>query len=324
VKIATFVAIGLSVAFSASAQRPAEDLFTSETLREALTRSDFADGVLTNNGPDLDRKLTSSDFGFSQDTFVAGYYFQDELKGLELGPMHVSLFDRGRREWIHEQNLGARIEKLGLRVGGSVTGILVTPQIILLDTHATPSAGFTVVLNRSLQILGSLGGYGPHAANDGSIWYHGNMVHFADVHQETLKFFDLTRRTESDVFPGSQLSAVARAYQRKIKAAVARLPADHPAHQRVDDFDRSIQFVTERNATSFGFMVTYRSFSLQNNGVDIPDLMTIARCDRERSGGWSCTERELEQVAREAGVRLDENKETIDRLVNAVLDRRTR
>jgi hypothetical protein len=44
------------------------------------------------------------------------------------------------------------------------------------------------------------------------------MVHFADTHQQTLKIFDVNRRSQHEIFPGPNLSPVAEAYRRQIKA----------------------------------------------------------------------------------------------------------
>jgi hypothetical protein len=325
VKLTVLLAAILCVTPNLFAQPPTVRLAMSGTLRKALERSGFDDGIRTNNAPDLDRKLTSSAFGTSTDTFVAGYYFQDELvDGQGLGPLHVSLFDRSRREWVYGQNVTADVEKLGLMAGGSVMGILVNPRIILLDTHFSPSAGFTVVLDRSLKVVTSLGGYGTRVTNEGLIWYFGDMVHFADTHQETLKIFDLDRRAEVEVFPGPKLSPVAEAYRRQIKTIYARLPAN----QHEDDFDRSIQFVVERSSTSFAFVAGYGSDYLDGTGVAHPTLTTIARCDRQQAGQWSCSEREIDQFAREIGADVSRDtgggydKRTLESLVKAALDRK--
>jgi hypothetical protein len=314
----------LSITPSVFAQPPAVRLDMSETLREALERSGFEDGIRTNNAPDLERKLTSSAFGTSTDTFVAGYYFQDELVEGHLGPLHVSLFDRSRREWIYKQNVTADVEKLGLMAGGSVLGIVVNPKIILLDTHFSPSAGFTVVLDRSLNVVTSLGGYGTRVTNEGSIWYFGDMVHFADTHQETLKVFDLERRTEVEVFPGPKLSPLAEAYRRQITAAYARLPKN----QHEADFDRSIGSVIERSSTRFAFIVGYSSDYLGGSGVDHPTLTTVAQCDRKPAGPWSCSEREFDQFAREIGADVSRDtrgsydKRILESVLRAALDRK--
>ena len=150
------------------AQPPSVRLAMSKNLREALERSGFEDGIRTIDVPDLDRTLTSSAFGTSPDTFVAAYYFQDQLEGQGLGPLHVSLFDRSRREWVHKPDVTADVEKLGLRSGGSVAGVVVTRKILLVDTHYSPSAGFTVVLDRC-PASSRRWGYGTCVATDGSI-----------------------------------------------------------------------------------------------------------------------------------------------------------
>src|SRR4029450_5998816 len=140
-------------------------------------------------------------------------------------------------------------------MGGSVIRVLVSSTTVLLDTHATPSAGFILVLDRSLNALASLGGYGLLVTDNGSFWYFGNMVHFADTHQETLKTFDPGRRREIEIFPGRKLSTTAEAYRRRIKDIYSRMPEV----QRTADFDRSIDAVAERDSTSFAFVVAYSS-----------------------------------------------------------------
>lgn len=305
------------------AQPPDVRLAMSVNLREALERSGFEDGIRTSGGPDLNRKLTSSAFGTSPDTFVAGYFFEDE-GGQGFGPLHVSLFDRSRREWVHNGNLAADLERLRMRAGGSVVDVTINPKIVLLDTHANPSAGFTIVLDRSLNVITSLGGYGTHVTNEGAIWYFGNMVHFADTHQQTLKIFDVNRRSLHEIFPGSNLSPVAEAYKRQIKAIYAHLPAN----QHDADFDRDIEAVVERGSIRFAFVVGYGSDYLKTSGVAHPTLTTIARCDRGSTGRWSCSEREIGQFAREAGVLASPDadgrydKRALETLAQTALDRK--
>ncbi len=323
-KSVLFLAILLALAPVAAAQPPEVRLRMSGSLREALDRSGFDDGIRTNDGPDLDRRLTSSAFGTSSDTFVAGYYFQDELDGQGLGPLHVSLFDRSRRTWVHKANISADVERLGLMAGGSVLGVIVTPKTLLLDTHFSPSAGFTIVLDRSLNVVTSLRGYRPRVTGDGSIWYLGDMVHFADSHQETLRLFDLGRKEEVEVFPGATLSPLAAAYQRKIRTIYAKLPAN----QRDPSFDRDIQEVAERDSSAFAFIVGYRSDYLDGSHVDHPRLTTIARCDRRSRGRWSCTEQEIRAFARGIQFSLTPDADgrytsrDLDALAQAALKRR--
>ena len=149
------------------------------------------------------------------------------------------------------------------------------------------------------------------------------MVHFADT-PETLKIFDVGRRSDVEIFPGTKLSPVAERYRRRIEAAYA---AVHETH-RVDDFDRGIESIAERNSTTFGFVVVYGSYYLQDAGVTHPELTTIARCDRGSTGIWLCSEREIVQFAREAGLLISLDSDghydtrTFEKLVQAALDRK--
>jgi hypothetical protein len=124
--------------------------------------------------------------------------------------------------------------------------------------------------------------------------------------------------------PGPKLSPVAEAYRRQIKTTYASLPAN----QHEADFDRSIQSVAERSSTSFAFVAGYGSDYLDGTGVTHPTLMTIARCDRQPAGQWSCSERELDQFAREVGAVVSRDrygaydKRTLETLVTAALDRK--
>jgi hypothetical protein len=234
------LAVTLSLSTEVLAQSAAERVATSLTLRQALERSGFEDGIRTENAPELDRTLTSSAFAATADTFVAGYYFEDELtRQATLGPMHVSMFNRTRRQWSHKHDVAAALEQLGLLAGGSVLDITVSPAFVLLHTHGNPSAGFCIVLDRSLNVITSIEGFGTQLTTEGGLWYFGNMIHFADTHQETLKFLDINGRTESEIFPGTNLSSVAMGYRRRIRAVYATIPAN----QHENDFDRTISSV---------------------------------------------------------------------------------
>jgi hypothetical protein len=102
-KVTDVLCVGLCVAMAPSpgAQTPLVRLAMSQTLREALTTSGFDDAIVSADGPDLNRTLTSSAFGRTTDAFVAAYYFRDELDGEALGPLHVSRFERPARRWTH-------------------------------------------------------------------------------------------------------------------------------------------------------------------------------------------------------------------------------
>lgn len=284
----------LALAAPAFAQSRDLTLSSARTLRQALERSGFDDAILASDGPPLDRQLTSWDGGVSADIFVAGYYFEDELNGPSLTRLHVSLFDRLRRKWPHRHDLGEEIENRGLMIGGSVIGVTVHPRVVVLGTHASPSAGFAIVLDRSLKLVASLPGYHARVMTDGSVLYGGNLVHFSPFHQETLKLFDLDRRTNVDVFPGTTLSPLAAAYKREVTRVYATVKGSPPPH--LAGFDRSIDRVEVRGSSRIDFVVRYYvgDYPRSDRGP-FSSLTTVVRCQRLPSRAWSCTEREIER-----------------------------
>jgi hypothetical protein len=324
------IIVGLIVALAhllPAAQPPDVRLAMSPTLREALSRSGFRDGEAAPETPELDRKLTSSAFGRSEQAFVAAYYFEDELKDGSLGPLRVSRFDRQARGWTH----AAAFDE---NMSGSVTSVHSTPRYVLVSLHLTPSAGGVLVLGSSrLNLLVTLGGFAPLVMADGSIIFSGNMTHFAPTHQQRLLAFDPDASREIELFPGKKESPLAAGYRRVVRRAYASLSqavkeefqdsSDGP----VDDYDRSIGSVHEGgDGTRIAFHVTYNCFRIENV-VPVPPMRTLVRCDRRAKRPWSCGERELEQVARDLHYQLARDVEghltraTLDSLVDTVLRR---
>src|SRR5262245_25972032 len=86
------------------------------TLRAMLARAGFDAGATGVGAPDLDRALTSSEFGTSTDSFVAAYYFADEAPNQLLGPLRVSRFDRPTHRWIDAKRFDPEIRGSVLKV----------------------------------------------------------------------------------------------------------------------------------------------------------------------------------------------------------------
>src|SRR5258707_9551628 len=125
-----FVATLLLIGSWVTAQQPSGQLALSHNLREALLRSGFEDAIYTTGAPDLERVLTSSDFGRTPDTFVSGYYFEDELDGQGLGPLHISRFDRPSRRWVHAATITSDDR-------GSVMDVQIGRDYVLIEMHAS-------------------------------------------------------------------------------------------------------------------------------------------------------------------------------------------
>ena len=269
----------LALAWAAPLHQGArEPLRTSTTVREALLRSGFDDGVLASQPPDLDRRLTSSSFAATEDVFIAGYYFDDEVEDSTLGPLHVSRFERATRRWTH-----APLFRGDDR--GSVIEVQAGSRV-LVEMHASPSASHTLVLDsRTLHVLTIVYGFQSRVMADGSTRFIGSMVHFAPTHQEKLMLLDATDGRTIEVFPGTYRSVLADAYRRTIRAAYARVPGsarakyEHSGYGPIDDFDRSFVAIADTRGTRIAFVAVYDCGRCYD-GLEVPPMPTAVVCDR--------------------------------------------
>jgi hypothetical protein len=264
------------------------------TLRAALLHYGFESAIHAPEAPKIDAPLTSSEFGVNASTFAAAYYLRNELQGQALGRLHVSVFDRTTGRWRHA-TLRQQV--------GSVLAVKLSERYILIEGHASPSAGVGLLLNQThLRTVSRLSGYGLRFLPDSSILYRANMVHFAPVHQERLMVFDPKAHREAEIFPGRVESAVAASYRRKILATYERLSAaqqaafEQSAYGALDDFDRSISYLAERpTGDRLAFVASYES-----NRMDkwVPRVQSLVHCARTSVLVWSCSERDLDEAAR--------------------------
>jgi hypothetical protein len=248
-----------------------------------LTTSGFA--TFADHFPlaELDRPLNSSRFTYDRERFVAALYFADEMPSQHaLGPLHLLRLDRS----------GA-ILRTGLpELRGTVMSIsLGTP--ILISTHITPSAGHVAVLDQELKPINLLDSYWPERLPGGRVLYRGNMVHFADVHQETLHVLDPASGISSQLYSVAEGPAALREYNRSI---------------------RKVQF----NAS--GDVI---AFALGYNPPGLPygyERQAVVRC---QSGPvkWACRVRRLESAARGLGIALPEDIGMQDPIISTVLER---
>jgi hypothetical protein len=265
------------------------------TLRSALQHYGLEAAVRAPDAPKLDAPLTSSEFAFSGGIFVAAYYFRDELQGQALGRLRVSVFETATGRWRHAPPARQAV--------GSVLRVGLSDKHILIEGHANPSAGVGLLLNRvTLRSVARVPGYGLRLLRDETVLYHANMVHFAPLHQERLIVFDPGSRREVEIFPGTRESSIAAGYRHSIRSVYATLPAaqkamyEQSAYGPVDDFDRSINFLAARPAGDrMAFVASYDANRLDKK---IPRADALVLCDRSAVLKWTCTERELEEVAR--------------------------
>lgn len=293
------------------------------TLRVVLANAGLADAVTAAGAPDLDRTLTSSEFAAERGSFVAAYYFNDEAPNQVLGPLHVSRFDRGTRQWISARPFDPEIS-------GSVLQVAIGARYVILSLHGTPSAGQGVVLDaRTLSFLGAFKGIDGHELQDGVIAYSGSVIHFAPTHQYRLFVFDPALKRSTEVFPGSRESRIAIEYRRKLRTAYARLPQasreefEQSVYGAVDDFDRHVESVVGgANGRVIAFAAHYSSTRLD----DFAPMQTVVRC-RRQAAVWTCEESSIEQAARATRINVSREddgrygREGVERLLGALVNR---
>jgi hypothetical protein len=70
-----------------------------------------------------------------------------------------------------------------------------------LNLHLTPSAGCLVILKHDLSVSQTLGGWPIAFFKSGLLVWSGDMVHFADVHPETLFLYDPVAHKSLQLYP---------------------------------------------------------------------------------------------------------------------------
>jgi hypothetical protein len=321
------VGICLTLAQPVAVQPRLAQLAMSQTLREALAISGFDDAIASVDAPNLGRTLTSSAFGSTAGAFVAAYYFEDELAGGALGPLHVSRFDRSSRRWTHGPS-SAHDE------GGSVLAVQIAGPYVLVEMDASPSAGRALLLNAGdLRVVASVYGFGVHIMRNGSIRFIGSMVHFAPTHQAKLFILDPQTNRTVELFPGAQVSTTADDYRRALRKAYAELPEatrrDYESSDNgpIDDFDRTLTAISERDDGGRVAFVAVYYCGRCGDAFASPVQRTAVQCDQHQSGAWTCDERELEQTSKDLGTPLGRSADGLyssgafDTIVQAMLRR---
>lgn len=320
-RIAFIAAASLSASWAHSQVR--ERLGTSQTIAEALTRSGFDRALAAPSAPDIHRELTSSEFGTAADTFVAAYYFADQTVGAGLGPLHVSLFEKG--SWIHATEVP--------EPAGAVLDVRISGRYVVINTHRTPSAGSGLVFERAgLKLRGVLPGFDLEPMPGPLVRFTHNMVHFAPTHPERLMVFDPESGNTTEVFPGTRESRLAAEFRRAIRAAYARLSAairdeyEKSVYGPIDDFDRSFVRVAHRSdGRRIALVVSYGS--RLPDEVERPRLQTLVSCQRGSARSWRCDEYDIETYAKSLGTSIQRTQdgglvlEALSTLLDAVLER---
>jgi hypothetical protein len=195
--------------------------------------------------------------------------------------------------------------------------------LALITTHATPSAGFILVVEPSFKSVITLPGFGVEVLRDGTLVFNGNMVHFADIHQYTIHAFNPRTRKTTEVFPGAKVSPYGALIMKRIGTLLARINKENRdalMARHIDaGFDRYISNwrVHPSGGTLVAAVQYYRDRLTDHDlelyddaGQPVPidraayEIDTIVVCSRKGPDAWTCREEELAAVARRHKVSL--------------------
>ena len=328
-------AIALLLAAVITGPATAQDLETIWRMLEGTPYQQFASRIAPE---DLDRPLTTSDFDAGAESFVAAVHFVDELRGRhELGPVTLIRITRD-----------GRITRRRTEPIGTVTGVQTAPWGAVIRIHRTPSAGGVIILNRDLEVVAELDGYGGDVLPNGTVMYRGNMVHFAPIHKQSVWAYEPGAKEADEIFPGAFVSRIGEQVRQAIRATVIRIGNSAKIDWNVggsgapDDYDRSItRQENSSGGNSVALVVKYDNDRLlygdpnviTENGETTRrdaswpayEALTVVRCDRAQPRRWSCRERLLADAAREFKIavpaRSEETWQAHDAALTSILKR---
>ncbi|HXZ81855.1 MAG TPA: hypothetical protein VEG30_18145 [Terriglobales bacterium] len=158
--------------------------------------------------PHLTSRITSYDVLNDDREFLIAYYMVDTADENALRPpLFLTRFDKKTQEWQHVAITGQKSEGLPDRPElqddclGSVLRAEHHNSWYYLNLHWNPSAGCLLILNEDLSVSHTLPGGSAGFFQTGLLVYSGNMVHFADVHPETLWLYDPATHKSEQLYP---------------------------------------------------------------------------------------------------------------------------
>lgn len=156
--------------------------------------------------PNLNTRITSFGILDNDGEFVIGYYL-DNPKNEMRAPLLVTRFDKIAGRWDHAAYSESQLKVSDMKDGydtsclGSVFQVQRSADWYYLTLHWNPSAGCFIVLKQDLTVSDARTGGVSATFNSGLAVVDGNMVHFADVHPQTLYLYEPRSRQASPLFP---------------------------------------------------------------------------------------------------------------------------
>jgi hypothetical protein len=192
------------------------------TLADVLTERSIA--LPPEPIPHLNQKITSYGILDDENEFVIGYYLDyanNELRA----PLLLTRFDKTSGRWDHREYPESQLKVSDIQDGpdvscmGSVLHIQRSAAWYFLTLHWNPSAGCFVVLQSDLSVSDARTGGISNTFGSGIAIVDGNMVHFADVHPQTLYLYDPRNRQALPLYPQPH-DPFREDFSRRLEAAI--------------------------------------------------------------------------------------------------------
>lgn len=192
----SLLTVGL-IAGSATAQNP--------TLADVLKQEGIPSPQRTI--PHLNSRITSFATLNDDQEFLIAYYLDNPKNELRF-PLLVTLFDKHSGRWRHVELTDIKVQifadtdhEIQDDCMGSVLGISRQGDQYFLNLHFNPSAGCLLVLNTDLTVSHTLAGWPVAFFQSGWFVWIGDMVHFSDIHAETLFLYDPITHKSQQIYP---------------------------------------------------------------------------------------------------------------------------
>lgn len=173
----------------------------SQTLADVLQQESIP--FPPSSIPDLNADVASFATLNDANEFVIAYYRADPNGERLLPPLLITRFNKRDGRWQHLPMLNPKVNVLDVTADclGSVMSVQKSGGRYYMSLHMTPSAGCILVLRDDLTVDQTLAGMIESFFQSGLMLYMGDMVHFADVHPETLWLYDPAKRTTTQMYP---------------------------------------------------------------------------------------------------------------------------
>ena len=156
--------------------------------------------------PHLTTPITSFAVYNDDREFLIAYYLEHPNYELR-EPLLITRYKKNSGQWQHvdffEKQLAVSDMKneAGFPCLGSVLRAQQAGGRYYLQLHWNPSAGCFIVLNEDMSLRDARTGGVEAFFESGLAIRSGNMIHFADVHPETLFVYDPEKRTSQPIYP---------------------------------------------------------------------------------------------------------------------------